>query len=214
MAFDFFENQVLLDEHTVKYTYPAKASDKTNEVKRLKKSWEGVMSDLNGLGGISLSKPDFEMVADTVIKSGTGAVHYELTLNKSEFRLDVLADKLSLKAGSVKLPSDLEEYRSFLGLLNGWSDASRDIVPDADFKKFNTNNPKKPEKPKVKDFDELVKKGKADLEAFRSWAKGDSSAKKALEAIDKTAKAKPTDPARVAALKAINLALQAYLKTF
>jgi hypothetical protein len=60
----------------------------------------------------------------------------------------------------------------------------------------------------------LVKKGKADLEAFRSWAKGDSSAKKALEAIDKTAKAKPTDPARVAALKAINLALQAYLKTF
>ncbi len=214
MAFDYFENQVLLDDRTVKYAYPAKAADKPNEVKRLKKSWEGVMSDLNGLGGISLSKPDFEMVADAVIKSGTGAVHYELTLNKSEFRLDVLADKLSLKAGSVKLPSDLEAYRSFLGLLNGWSNPSRDIVPDADFKKFNTNNPKKPEKPKVKDFDELVKKSKADLEAFRSWAKGDSSAKKALEAIDKTAKAKPTDPARVAALKAINLALQAYLKTF
>jgi hypothetical protein len=214
MAFDYFENQVLLDDRTVKYLYPAKASDKPNEVKRLKKSWEGVMSDLNGLGGISLSKPDFEMVADTVIKSGTGAVHYELTLTKAEFRLDVLADKVTLKAGNVKVPSDLEEYRSFLGLLNGWSDPTRDIVPDADFKKFNANNPKKPEKPKVKDFDELVKKGKTDLEAFRAWAKGDSSAKKALEAIDKTAKAKPTDPARVAALKAINLALQAYLKTF
>jgi hypothetical protein len=214
MACNTFENQVVLDDHTVKYPYPVKAENKPSELKRLKKSWEGVKSDLNGLAGISLGTPDFEVVVDAVIKSGTGAVHFELTLNKSEFRLDVLVDKLSLKAGSVKVPTELEAYRTFLSLLNGWSNPSRDIVPDADFKKFNADNPKRPEKPKLKDYDDLVKKGKADMEAFRTWAKGDSSAKKALEAIDKTAKAKPTDPARIAALKDINRALQAYLKTF
>jgi hypothetical protein len=214
MAFTYFENSVGLDEHIVKYHYPPKPIDKPGELKRLKKSWEGVMSDLNGLNGISLTRPDFEMVVDTVIKTGTGAVMYQLVLTKTEFRLDVLVDKLSIKAGNVRLPSDLEEYRSFLGMLNGWSNSTRDIVPDADFKKFNTDNPKRPDKPKAKDYDALVKLGKTQVDAFRSWAKGNSNAKKAFDAIDKTAKAKPTDPARVAALKAINLSLQDYLKTF
>jgi hypothetical protein len=99
-------------------------------------------------------------------------------------------------------------------LLNGWSTADRTSVPDADFKKFNDSNPKKPPKPTYKDFDEMAKKSKTDVDAFRAWAKGNSNAKKAFEAIDKTAKAKPTDPARVEAMKLINAALQDYYKTF
>jgi hypothetical protein len=172
------------------------------------------MSDLNGLGGIRLVKPDFDAVADALIKSGTHAVMFEMVLTKSEFRLDVIAGNVTWKAGSAKVPSELEDYRNFLSLLNGWSTADRNIVPDADFKKFNASNPKKPAKPAYKDFEEMAKKSKADVDAFRAWAKGNGNGKKAFDAIDKTAKAKPTDPARVAALKAINASLQDYYKTF
>jgi hypothetical protein len=214
MGFSYFENTVMYDEYTVSYERVPQEADKPNVVKRLKKSWDGLMSDLNGLGGISLVKPDWDAVADALIKSGKHAVIFELVLTKTEFRLDVIADKVTWKAGNTKLPSDLEEYRSFLSLLSGWSDTLHDIVPTSDFKKFNDNNPRKPEKPKAKDYEALVKLGKAPVDAFRAWAKSNSNAKKAFDAIDKTAKSKPTDPARVAALKAINLSLLDYLKSF
>ena len=214
MSFTYFENSAQLDEHLVSFDKVPSAADKDHVVKRVKKSWDGVMSDLNGLGGIKLVKPDFEAVADALIKSGTHAVMFEMVLTKSEFRLDVLAGNVTWKAGSVKVPSELEEYRNFLSLLNGWSTADRNIVPDADFKKFNASNPKKPAKPAFKDFDEMAKKSKTDVDAFRAWAKGNGNGKKAFDAIDKTAKAKPSDPARVAALKAINASMQDYYKTF
>lgn len=214
MSFNYFENTAQLDDYVVSFDKVPLAADKDNVVKRIKKNWDGVMSDLNGLAGIKLVKPDFDSVADALIKSGTHAVMFDMVLTKSEFRLDVIAGNVTWKAGSVKVPSDLEDYRNFLGLLNGWSNANRNIVPDADFKKFNDSNPKKPAKPTYKNFEEMAKKSKADVDAFRTWAKGNSNAKKAFEAIDKTAKAKPTDPARVAALKAINASLQDYYKTF
>jgi hypothetical protein len=214
MSFTYFENSAQLDEHLVSFDKVPTAADKDNVVKRVKKGWDGVMSDLNGLGGIRLVKPDFDAVADALIKSGTHAVMFEMVLTKSEFRLDVIAGNVTWKAGSAKVPSELEDYRNFLSLLNGWSTADRNIVPDADFKKFNASNPKKPAKPAYKDFDEMAKKSKADVDAFRAWAKGNGNGKKAFDAIDKTAKAKPTDPARVAALKAINASLQDYYKTF
>jgi len=214
MGFTYFENTASLDEHVVSFDKVPQQADKDNVVKRIKKKWDGVMSDLNGLGGIKLSKPDFDAVADALIKAGTHAVIFDMVLTKSEFRLDVIVDKTTWKAGSVKVPTDLEDYRNFLSLLNGWSNADRNIVPDADFKKFNDSNPKKPPKPTYKDFDEMAKKSKTDVDAFRAWAKGNSNAKKAFEAIDKTAKAKPTDPARVEAMKLINAALQDYYKTF
>ena len=171
-------------------------------------------SDLDGLAGLKLVKPDFDSLADALIKSRTHAVMFELVLTKTEFRLDVQISNVTVRAGKVSVPSHLEEYRNFLGLLNGWSSPGRDIVPDADFKKFNASNPKKPAKPSYKDFDEMAKKSKADVDAFRTWAKGNSNAKKAFDALDKTAKAKPTDPARAAALKAINDSLKDYYKTF
>lgn len=214
MGFTYFENTASLDEHVVSFDKVPQQADKDTVVKRIKKKWDGVMSDLNGLGGIKLSKPDFDTVADALIKSGTHAVIFDMVLTKSEFRLDVIVDKTTWKAGSVKVPADLEDYRNFLSLLNGWSNADRNIVPDADFKKFNDSNPKKPPKPTYKDFDEMAKKSKTDVDAFRAWAKGNSNAKKAFEAIDKTAKAKPTDPARAEAMKLINAALQDYYKTF
>jgi hypothetical protein len=214
MSFTYFENSAQLDEHLVSFDKVPSAADKDNVVKRIKKAWDGVMSDLNGLGGIRLVKPDFDAVADALIKSGTHAVMFEMVLTKSEFRLDVIAGNVTWKAGSAKVPSELEDYRNFLSLLNGWSTADRNIVPDADFKKFNASNPKKPAKPAYKDFEEMAKKSKADVDAFRAWAKGNGNGKKAFDAIDKTAKAKPTDPARVAALKAINASLQDYYKTF
>jgi hypothetical protein len=214
MSFTYFENSAQLDEHLVSFDKVPTAADKDNVVKRVKKGWDGVMSDLNGLGGIRLVKPDFDAVADALIKSGTHAVMFEMVLTKSEFRLDVIAGNVTWKAGSAKVPSELEDYRNFLSLLNGWSTADRNIVPDADFKKFNASNPKKPAKPAYKDFEEMAKKSKADVDAFRAWAKGNGNGKKAFDAIDKTAKAKPTDPARVAALKAINASLQDYYKTF
>jgi hypothetical protein len=214
MSFTYFENTAQLDEHLVSFDKVPTAADKDNVVKRVKKGWDGVMSDLNGLGGIRLVKPDFDAVADALIKSGTHAVMFEMVLTKSEFRLDVIAGNVTWKAGSAKVPSELEDYRNFLSLLNGWSTADRNIVPDADFKKFNASNPKKPAKPAYKDFEEMAKKSKADVDAFRAWAKGNGNGKKAFDAIDKTAKAKPTDPARVAALKAINASLQDYYKTF
>jgi hypothetical protein len=214
MSFTFFENSAQLDDYTVSFDKVPLAADKANVVKRIKKNWDGVMSDLNGLADIKLTKPDFDAVADALIKSGTHAVMFDMVLTKSEFRLDVIAGSVTWKAGSVKVPSDLEAYRNFLGLLNGWSTAARNIVPDADFKKFNDANPKKPAKPTYKDFDEMAKKSKTDVDAFRAWSKGNGNAKKAFEAIDKTAKAKPNDPARLAALKAINVSLQDYYKTF
>jgi len=214
MSFAPYENTVEIDDHTVSFDKVPTAADKENVVRRITKQWDGVMSDLNGLGGIKLSKPDIGAVADALIKSGTHAVIFELVLTKAEFRLDVEVTNTTWKAGSVRVPTELEEYRNFLSNLNGWSSPDHDIVPDAAFKKFNADNPKKPPKPSYKTFEEMEKKSKADVDAFRAWAKGNTNAKKAFEAVDKTAKAKPTDPARVAALKLINASLQDYYKTF
>jgi hypothetical protein len=214
MGISYFENEAELDDWLVSFDKPPQAAEKPNVLKRVQKAWDGVKSDLDGLGGIKLVKPDFDMLADALIKSGTHAVMFWMNLTKAEFRLDVVVDKVTVKAGKVNVPSDLEEYRDFLGLLNGWSTNTRNIVPDADFKKFNANNPKKPAKPPYKDFEEMAKKSKTDVDAFRAWAKTNSNAKKAFDAIDKTEKAKSGDPARAAALKAINASLQDYYKTF
>jgi hypothetical protein len=215
MSFSYFENTNAPDDWVASFDKVPQAADKENVLNRVKKRWEAVKTDLDGLSGLKLVKPDFDAVADALIKSGTHAVIFDMVLTKTEFRLDVEAGSVTFKAGSVKVPSDLEEYRNFLSNLNGWSNNDRNIVPDADFKNFNAKNPKAPAKPTVyKDFDEMVKKSKTDVDAFRAWAKANSIAKKAFDAIDQTAKAKPTDPARVAALKAINVSLKDYYKSF
>jgi hypothetical protein len=208
----YFENTAQLDDWLVSFDKVPQAADKDNVVRRVKKNWDGVKSDLDGLGGMKLQRPDFGGVADALIKSGTHAVIFDMVLTKSEFRLNIVVGNVTFKAGSVNVPTDLEEYRSFLGTLSGWSNSTRNIVSDADFKNFNAKNPKKPTE--YKDFDEMVKKSKTDLEAFRNWAKTNNNAKKAFADIDKTAKAKPSDPTRQAALKAINASMKDYYKSF
>lgn len=212
MSIAYFENTAQLDDWLVSFDKVPQAADKDTVVRRVKKNWDGVKSDLDGLGGMKLQRPDFDAVADALIKSGTHAVIFDMVLTKSEFRLNVVVGNVTFKAGSVNVPTDLEEYRNFLGTLNGWSNSTRNIVSDADFKNFNAKNPKKPTE--YKDFDEMVKKSKTDLEAFRNWAKTNNNAKKAFADIDKTAKAKPSDPTRQAALKAINASMKEYYKSF
>lgn len=215
MGFTAYENSVLLDDHTASFDKVPEEADRVNGVKRIAKRWDGVKSDLDGLAGIKLQKPDFDALFTQLIKSKTHAVMFDLVLTKSELRLDVVAGNATLKQGSVRVPSDLEEYRNFLALLNGWSTTGRDIVPDADFKKWNADNPKAPAKPPVyKDYDEMLKKSRSDADAFRAWAKKNGKASKAFADYDKTAKAKPTDPARAAAVKAVNDALKDYYKSF
>ena len=213
MGFTAFENTAQLDDYLVSFDKVPTDADKVNVVKRISKKWDGVFSDLNGLGGIKLTKPNFDSLADNLVRSKTHAVIFELVLTKAELRLDVIVADTTVKAGSVKVPTELEDYRNFLAALNGWSTSDHNIVPDADFKKFNADNPKKPPKPTYKTYDEIAK-NKTDLAAFRTWAKGNSKAKKAFEAIDGTEKLKATDAKRVDALKLINAALQDYLKTF
>lgn len=215
MSITYFENSAQLDDWLVSFDKVPQPADKPNVLRRIAKSWDGVKSDLDGLAGMKLSKPDLDGVADALINSGTHAVLYDLVLTKADFKLNVEAGKASFKAGSVRVPSDLEEYRNFLASLNGWSTGARNIVPDADFKAFNEKNPKKPPKPtEYKDYEEMARKSKSDLNAFSNWAKTNSAAKKALVEVDRTAKAKANDPARLAALKAINVSLKEYYKSF
>lgn len=215
MAFSAYENSVLLDDHTVSFDKVPAEADRVNGVRRIAKGWDGVRSDLDGLAGIKLQKPDFDALFSQLVKSKTHAVMFDLVLTKSELRLDVVVGNASFRQGSVRAPSDLEEYRNFLALLNGWSTSGRDIVPDAEFKKWNADNPKGPAKPpQYKDYDEMLKKSRSDAEAFRNWARKNGKASKAFADYDKTAKSKPTDPARAAAVKAVNESLKDYYKSF
>ena len=213
MSFTPFENTAQMDDRLVSFDKVPQEADKENAVRRLTKNWENVKSDLNGLGGIKLvQKVDWGMVTDALIKAKSHAVIFDLVLTKTEFRLNIEAGDVTVKGGSVSVPTEREAYRDFLAMLNGWSNGAQNIVPDADFKAFNAKFPKKPTE--YKDFDEMAKKSKTDVEGFRTWANGNSTAKKAFADIDKTAKAKPTDPARAAALKAINASLKEYYKSF
>ena len=213
MGCNTFDNTATLDDQLVSFDKVPTDADKVNVVKRISTKWAGVMSDLNGLGGLKLVKPNFDALADAVIREKTHAVIWEMVLTKTEFRLDIVVGNTTFKAGSVKVPTELEDYRNFLSLLNGWSNATRNIVPDADFKKYNADNPKKPAKPTYKTYDEIAK-NKTDLAAFRTWAKANSKHKKAVEALDATEKLKASDSKRVDAVKLANTALQDYLKTF
>jgi hypothetical protein len=215
MGFNAYENRVLLDDHTASFDKVPEEADRVNGVRRIAKRWDALKSDLDGLAGLKLQKPDFEDLFGHLVKSKSHAVMFELVLTKSELRLDVVVGNASFKQGSVRVPSDQEDYRNFLSLLNGWSTSGRDIVPDADFKKWSADNPKGPAKPPpYKDYDEMLKKSKSDAAAFREWAKKNGKAGKAFADYDKTAKATPTDPARAAAVKAVNESLKDYYKSF
>lgn len=213
MSFTGIENSVTVDDWLISFDKVPTDSDddKANAERRIKKDWAAVKSDLDGLGGLKLSNPNFDTLVETLVASKQHAIIFELVLTKTEFRLDVEIGNTTVTEGKVKVPSDLEDYRNFLASLNGWSNNGRNIVPDSDFKKFNEKNPKKPT---WKDFEAMVKGSKSDTDTFKTWAKTNAKAKKALDEYDKTAKLKSNDKARVAAVKAIDASYDDWLKTF
>lgn len=212
MAFSPYVNTATIDDHLVSFDKVPTEADRSTAVKRIAKGWDAVKADVDGLGGLKLQKPDFDDLVNHLVKANSHAVIFELVLTKSEFRLNVEAGNATIKAGAVAVPGGLEDYRNFLGALNGWSTSEHNIVPDADFKKWNADNPKAP--PQYKDYEEMQKKSKSDSDAFRAWAKKNAKANKAFADLDKTAKAKPGDPARAAAMKAVNESLKDYYKSF
>ena len=218
MPFTAYENTVpAVDDWTLSFDQiPADTPEgRKNAVARLARHWENLKKDVDGQAGLKMVKPDFDALITALIKAKSHAIMFDLVLTKAEFVLNVEAGSTTIKGGSVKVPTDLEEYRNFLANLSGWSQGDHNLVPESDRKSWNDKNPPPPPKPtKYKNYDELVKKNaKSEVDAFRTWAKANSAAKKAIDAIDKTAKAKPTDGARVQALKDINIAYTAYLKT-
>ena len=112
-----------------------------------------------------------------------------------------------------KFPVDLEEQRAFLPRLNAWSHGGKKLFSDADLKKFEADNPLKPKV--YKDFQEMEKKDKNAVLAFRSWAlrKGGKAGKTYGDLLN-TQNLKDKDPARVNALKAVNEVLKEYYKSF
>jgi len=215
MGFNAYENRATIDDHVVSFDKVPTEADRVNGVRRITKGWEGVKGEVDGLGGLKLSKPDVEDLFSHLVKEQSHAVIFELVLTKSDFRLDVIVGNATFKQGTARVPSELEEYRNFLSNLNGWSSGDHNIVPDSDWKKWNTDNPKAPAKPPVyKDFDEMQKKSKSDADAFRTWAKANSKHKNAFAEYDKVAKAKDADPAKQKAVKAVNDALKDYYKSF
>ena len=206
-----FTNSVMDDDWTVSFDKVPQTADKADAVARLKRGWDSVYPQLNGLFGLTLTKPDLEMLIDALTKANTHAVMFTLVLTTNDMHVELEAGKLTLIIGKVAVPSELEPYRNFLTHLHRWSAGGHDIVTDSDLQKYNKDNPPLPAK--YKDFDEMTKKNvPADVAAFRTWAKAKKKA--ALDEIDKTAKAKATDPKRVAALKGINAALTEYQKSF
>lgn len=211
-----YENEISPDDWLVSDMNANADDDPAVYERKLRKTYDKVKSDISSIDGLSIKAPDWATVISTKSREKSRAVSYELTLKKSELVLTVgTPTGTRFILGKRSTPTDLEEYRTFLEGLMDWSDSDHPLVTEADFKDWSKKNPKKAEKPAVyKTYDEMVKKSKADAEAFRIWAKSNVAGKKALDELTKTEKLKPADPARVKALKAVDAVLPAYYKTF
>ena len=211
-----YENEISPDEWLVS-DMNANADDDLEVFERkLRKKYDKVKSDTSSIDGLSIKAPDWATVISTKKREKSRAVSFDLSLKKSELVLSAgTPTGTRFILGKKAVPSDIEEYRTFLEGLMNWSDSDHPLVTEADLKDWNKKNPKKPEKPTVyKTYDEMAKKSKADTEAFKTWAKTNAAAKTALDELTKTDKLKPADPARVKALKAVDAVLPVYYKTF
>jgi hypothetical protein len=186
---------------------PSTDDEKTHTVGLVEKKWIYVKKDIDGFADLTYSKPDFHGLVDQLVSSKTYAIIFDLNLSKTELRMNVEVGNTTTKVGTMKTPSDREDYRDFLKKLNDFSSGDRTIVSDADFKKFNADFPKKPS---WKTFDELARVGSKDENAnFRTWAKTKPKSKAPLAAFD--AAKKPAE--KTAAAKAVEPFYQDWLKT-
>lgn len=211
-----YENEISPDDWLVSDMNANADDDPEVFERKLRKKYDKVKSDTSSIDGLSIKAPDWATVISTKKREKSRAVSFDLSLKKSELVLTAgTPTGTRFILGKKAVPSDVEEYRTFLEGLMNWSDSDHPLVTEADFKDWSKKNPKKPEKPTVyKTYDEMVKKSKADAEAFRNWAKTNAAGKKALDELTKTDKLKPADPARAKALKAADAVLPAYYKTF
>ena len=179
-----------------------------------------VLDQLNALTGLKVKPFELDLWGRW-LQSEKNGLEFSVLLDLYAVTVHLYWANQAEQFGQVKVPDGREKYREFLTRLNGWSNSAHNLVPDAALKQFNADNPKKPSVVH-KDFEAMAKKSKSDVEAFRAWAKNAAAknasmgvgAVKALADIDKTAKLKPTDPARAKALKAINESLKNYYDSF
>ena len=211
-----YENEISPDDWLVSDMSASADDDPEVFERKLRKKYDKVKSDTSSIDGLSIKAPDWATVISTKKREKSRAVSFDLSLKKSELVLSAgTPTGTRFILGKKAVPSDIEEYRTFLEELMNWSDSDHPLVTEADLKDWNKKNLKKPEKPTVyKTYDEMAKKSKADTEAFKTWAKTNAAAKKALDELTKTDKLKPADPARVKALKAVDAVLPVYYKTF
>ena len=208
-----YENEISPDDWLVSDMNANADDDPVVYERKLRKKYDKVKSDISSIDGLSIKAPDWATVISTKSREKSRAVSFDLTLKKSELALTVgTPTGTRFMLGKKSVPTDPEDYRTFLEGLMNWSDSDHPLVTEADFKDWSKQNPTKPTV--YKTYDEMVKKSKADAEAFRTWAKTNAAAKKALDELTKTDKLKPSDAARVKALKAVDAVLPAHFKSF
>ena len=208
-----YENEISPDDWLVSDMNANADDDPVVYERKLRKKYDKVKSDIGSIDGLSIKAPDFATVISTKKREKSRAVSFDLSLKKAELVLTVgTPGGTRFILGKKSVPTDTEEYRTFLEGLMNWSDSDHPLVTEADFKEWSKKNPKKPTV--YKTYDEMVKKSKADTDAFKTWAKSNAAAKKALDELTKTDKLKPTDAARVKALKAVDAVLPTYYKSF
>jgi hypothetical protein len=208
-----YENEISPDDWLVSDMNANADDDPVVYERKLRKKYDTVKSETSSIDGLSIKAPDWATMISTKKREKSRAVSFDLSLKKSELVLTAgTPTGTRFILGKKSVPTDLEDYRTFLEGLMNWSDSDHPLVTEADFKDWSSKNSKKPTV--YKTYEEMVKKSKADAEAFRTWAKTNAAGKKALDELTKTDKLKPSDAARVKALKAVDAVLPAYYKTF
>jgi len=208
-----YENEISPDGWLVSDMNANADDDPVVYERKLRKKYDTVKSETSSIDGLSIKAPDWATVISTKKREKSRAVSFDLSLKKSELVLTAgTPTGTRFILGKTSVPTDLEDYRTFLEGLMNWSDSDHPLVTEADFKDWSKKNPKKPTV--YKTYEEMVKKSKADTDAFRTWAKTNAAGKKALDELTKTDKLKPADAARVKALKAVDAVLPTYYKTF
>jgi len=208
-----YENEISPDDWLVSDMNANADDDPAVYERKLRKKYDKVKSDIGSVDGLGVRAPDWATVISTKKREKSRAVSFDFSLKKSELALTVgTPTGTRFILGKRSVPTDLEEYRTFLEGLMNWSDSDHPLVTEADFKDWSRKNPKKPTV--YKTYEEMVKKSKPDAEAFKAWAKTNVAGKKALDELTRTDKLKPADPARAKALKAVDAVLPAYYKTF
>jgi hypothetical protein len=209
---DAYENEISPDTWIVSDVNADRDDDPVAYEHKLRKKYDIVKRDVNGIDGMSVKAPDWATLVATKKREKSRAISFELDLKRASLVLTAgPPGGTRFVLGRRAVPGDLEEYRAFLEALMGWSDSDHPLVGESDFKAWSKKNPKKPIV--CKTYEELARKSKADAETFRAWAKANPAAKKVLEEAARAEKLKSTDPARVRTTKLLDATLGVWYRS-